>query len=315
METMDMDAVTAGIGMLSLEQAAAQLPFNDQPNRRLLTQRLVARGSLKTVQLDSSVRIALDTLRAFMLDGARDAAQRQALQLPMETLSPLFAVADDGWFGPGALDFQLHYWRQAMLQTMQRWTPERILISAAGGISPTPDTLFVQPGDPLPTIRIRPGDAPSGFLKEAAAELRRLVATETPRTPFLNMGEYFLATALQKLARDQIMSAILSNLHQVGQQTASFQSTGAEAYDQEAAHAPALAAAFPQSNVGGLERLYQSREEYVRITTEAATALPKIAPLCNSMRIQGYNVLVRLDSAEIMTLAGTNVARLICLAF
>ena len=130
----ELHDLSIGVGMLSEEQVASQLPFETPGNALLLTRRLVARRSLKSVPLGNTVRIPLAELTKFMADGAQNSAVRAALNLPMETLSPIFPLGttnERNWFGPGPAEFEWSMWKQTVSSALAEQFPKRIRFDPA----------------------------------------------------------------------------------------------------------------------------------------------------------------------------------------
>ena len=322
------------IGVLTEEQVTAQLPFETPGIAALLTSRLIARRSLKSVPLGNSRRILAADLTAFIMDAAQNSAVRKALNLPMETLSPIFPLGSTGernWYLGGPAEFEWSMWRQEIASTLKEQFPTRILLAQRGLASTDPDVLMVESAKEQITIQAR-----------AAEALVALIRRPAPAgLPFLNLGEYHLCKRLHELVWFECGKRFLAN--GVGPVESAAVSIG------EAAN-PALTGdgnqIQPQSGRSPIAPttetspafFYRSPETYAAIAGAAAADLagtasfqlsrkyPQTSP---DSRGQGwpkfeqpegdpdiaYPVLLQINDAALLVMAGTSAARLICLAF
>jgi len=89
------------------------------------------------------IEFPLAKLTAFLEDGARKQRRPHfAGGLPLETLQPIFPLANEGirnWFGPGPAETEWKFWRDALLGELQNQFPKRIMLRISGMASVNPD--------------------------------------------------------------------------------------------------------------------------------------------------------------------------------
>ncbi len=274
------DTLAIGVGMLTVEQAASQLPFDAPVNAVLLTKRLVARRSLASVELGNAVRIPMDKLTAFMADNGQNSAVRQALGLPLETFTPLFPILENqrNWFGPGPIDTL--WWGRSLVAEMQKLLPAQLKKAEPGMISTSADILLVDAGVPIVNIDLAKTPDPARL-----AGLKTILNAPTPvASPFKNMGEVFLAQRLQEVAWMHTM-----RLHSQ----------------------PGVIKEL------GVEYFYKSPAAYGAVVAVAGDDMQKTAALTAEKFYSEVNarVLLMLSGAALMNMCGSNPGRLACLAF
>ena len=86
----EVTGLDLAMGVLTINQAAAQLAEFFTADPILQTWRLICRGSLPVVQVADEWRVPLDALKSFLVNGAANAQMRKELGLPAETVAPIF---------------------------------------------------------------------------------------------------------------------------------------------------------------------------------------------------------------------------------
>jgi hypothetical protein len=102
-ETDQNAMVSMAVGILTPEQAAAQIPFGSSAggNPVLWLKRLICRGGLPASRVSGQIRVSVEALHDFLANGPTNAAALKSLGLPAETLVPLFPLQGDT-YGPVA---------------------------------------------------------------------------------------------------------------------------------------------------------------------------------------------------------------------
>lgn len=288
--------VAVVLGFLTREQAAEQIPFDKSQDAAMLLQRLIARGSLPTVDIGNTQRIALEKLRAFLADGGRDSTVRKALGLPSETLAPMCAIAGSR-FARHPLAWQAEQWQTALSDEVFKQLPERV---AEVG-SPEVDGTKVWGVKAGASVTVQATVTP-----EIAALIAQGLPENSPLSPladysmFRNMSELHSALRLQGFALDVAANLARANMGKY---------TRVET---------------PGYAVDGVAGLYQSPADYVAIVNAAlgematmpVVSRQKLYPaLPGDGHMQTIQVTVQLSGEQLLTAAGIDGTRLACLAF
>lgn len=188
----DVSAVDLALGVLTLNQAAAQLAFAFTGDPLTQLMRLICRGSLSAVQVAGEWRVKLEDLKSFLANGAANAAARKAMGVPPETVAPIFPWAGK-WFDSTKWDYPIMNMIGGLVNQVSQQLPATVEEFVARA-----EKLRIDPRNPV----------------DAQAEITPLMASLI-RTPvpdsggifnmpdgsmFLNMGEVYLCKQLQNAA-------------------------------------------------------------------------------------------------------------------
>lgn len=296
------DAISAAVGLLTLPQLAAQLPFRDQVHAAVLTKRLGARQSLRFLPFDGEPRVAIEDLKAFLAEGGTCHKIRESLHLPDETLSPVFGIGDS-WFNEGPLAFEAKWWLDQLVGEVRKQMPQHVRNAAQGQLGPGGDASLFRVNEsgvqdqmggtlilPMPRWGMPTPTVPGTLTALPTPEMQRIISLPATGTPFKNMGEYHLATLLQKRAHDYIQQAVMATF--IG--TAN----------------PPL-----QQPLDGLNLLYNSAADYARVISAAMDNMEGSSAFAEQRVIDGFVILIKTQNVLLMQMSGTDRARLISLAF
>ena len=289
--------VSAAIGILTLSQAAGQLPFADQGNALVFTQRLVARKSLRSKTMEGSVLIEVGDIKDFLQNGSQNPL-RKVFDMPQETLSPIFG-AGEKWFGEGPAMFEYSNWRDAFFRELTLQFPREVLITDKAILSNQEGFLIVNP-DPV-TRQV----FPSYVYVASNDRLNAMAKLPVPGAPdFLNMAEILLCKRLQQIAYAAAMKAIFMAYIGTGNSGLAPMRSAADVYGPALAQKPC-----------DLSALYQDAATYGFIVTQALAEL-HAAPIFSEQRlIDGHIVLLLMRAELLMQMARTTDVRLAALAF
>jgi len=325
---MSTDVQTT-IGILTFGNAAAALPVT--PERQTMAlQRLIARSAITTLENPTlGTVITVEAMKDFFTNGAANRAMREHLNMPPETLLPIFVSdeSDANWFDLRYVSHLVDSFQVSIVALIQQQMPPSIkeLADAARFRSPDYDAVkTLEPGNVSIAAQVDPRFDPKiapqiVSLIRQPIDLRQLTIPKARRQaiPFKNLGELVLVANLQYFAIDIIKrraSAALSP-------SAIRMSDSLVSYE-------------------GIDALYASVAQYAEIVVEAQKAMqntiglayasmqiPEVAPSViaqnqptwpenTSFTSQSYRRYERFVSHEmILNIAETSYPRLIALAF
>jgi len=181
--------LSIGVGMLTIEQAASQLPFDDMvdpcgPRSGWW------RGAPSRPWPWGMAHGFPGKLTDFMADGAQNSAVRRSLELPMETLTPLFPPTPSGrnWFGPAPIErWPVRQMLFCEMQKLLRAGHERLCRHGTADS----DMVMVEDGTQILNIDL----SNSLFRWHSWSPKESNHAPLPVVSPFKNMGELYMASA------------------------------------------------------------------------------------------------------------------------
>jgi len=314
-KTQEASDLDVAIGLLTIEQTAAKLApyFPAGADAVLLTNRLIARGSLPMGTIGTERRITVEALTAFLKGGGKSSEIRKSFEIPEETIRPLFPITNGRFASPW--EYQADKFAQSISQELQRQLPITIDgLKSLEYLSKSPveaelrkklDTLFVKTidgYDQYSTINLQHFKRYTGIPNQINIDI----------SAFLTPELMSIISAPVPASEGALTVADASAFKGV-----------AEIYLAQKFHWYVLGEVNKRGR--GIMGLYDSNEAYKSIAEAGANTWQRNSDISSTKNYSLHNpaattsmpwirITMSISDFGIMKLAGTNAARIFALA-